>query len=90
MKYKNRVPRIHSKVMTEWGEGTLISVETPFNGLYVSYDQARCVVWFGGENPGKREGDSGSWISREITLKELVELNSEVIRDEKINDILDM
>ena len=74
--------------MTEWGEGTLISVETPFNGLYASYDQARCVVWFGTENPGKREGEGTNWITRDISLKELVEMNREAIRDEKINDIL--
>ena len=80
--------KIHSKVMTEWGEGTLISVETPFNGLYASYDQAKCVVWFGSENPGKREGEGANWISREISLKELVEMNADAIRDEKINDIL--
>ena len=80
--------KIHSKVMTEWGEGTLISVETPFNGLYASYDQARCVVWFGSENPGKREGEGANWISKEITLKELVDQNAEAVRDEKINDIL--
>ena len=80
--------KIHSRVMTEWGEGTLISVETPFNGLYASYDQARCVVWFGSENPGKREGEGANWISKEITLKELVDQNAEAVRDEKINDIL--
>jgi hypothetical protein len=80
--------KIHSKVMTEWGEGTLISVETPFNGLCASYDQARCVVWFGSENPGKREGEGACWVSREISLKDLVEMNQENIRDEKINDIL--
>ena len=82
--------KIHSKVMTEWGEGTLISVKTPFTGLHVFHDDAKCVVWFGSENPGKREGDGANWITREITLRELVELNSEAIRDEKINDILDM
>ena len=80
--------KIHSKVNTPWGEGTLISVETPFNGLYASYDQAKCVVWFGTENPGKREGVGTCRISRDISLKDLVEMNREAIRDEKINDIL--
>ena len=80
--------KIHSRVMTEWGEGTLISVETPFNGLYASYEQARCVVWFGPENPGKREGEGACWITRDISLKELAEMNSDAVRDEKINDIL--
>ena len=80
--------KIHSKVMTEWGEGTLICVETPFNGLYASYDQARCVVWFGSENPGKREGEGANWISREITLKELVDMNRDSIRNDMIDECL--
>ena len=82
--------KIHSKVMTEWGEGTLISVETPFNGLYASYGQARCVVWFGSENPGKREGEGANWISREISLKELVEINRDDIRNDRIDEFLDL
>jgi hypothetical protein len=46
------------------------------------------VVWFGSENPGKREGVGANWISREIPLRELVDMNQDAIRDEKINDIL--
>ena len=81
--------KIHSRVMTEWGEGTLISVETPFNGLCVSYDQARCVVWFGIDNTGKREGEGANWISKEISLRELVEMNSDAIRNDRIDECLD-
>ena len=85
--------RIHSKVMTEYGEGILVSVTTPHNGLYVSYEQADCVVWFGSENPGTHRYSEdgrviGKWISREIPLKDLIEMNQDRIRNEKIEDIL--
>lgn len=80
--------RIHSKVNTTYGEGILVSMKTEFNGLYISYERTDCVVWFGSENPGKRKNDSGNWISREISLRELIELNQDLIRNEKINDIL--
>ena len=80
--------RIHSKVNTPYGEGILVSVETEYNGLYITYERTKCVVWFGTENPGKSDNDYGRWISREITLKELIELNQDKIRNEKINDIL--
>ena len=80
--------RIHSKVNTPYGEGILVSMETEFNGLYITYERTKCVVWFGTENPGKSDG-YGRWISREISLRELIELNQDTIRNEKINDILD-
>ena len=73
--------KIHSKVNTPWGEGILVSVETKFNGLYISYESSKCVVWFG-------TGAEAKWICREISLKELIELNQDNIRNEKINDIL--
>lgn len=79
--------KIHSKVNTPYGEGILVSVKTEFNGLYVSYERTECIVWFGTENPGKRENDGGNWISREISLRELIELNQETIRNEKLNEL---
>jgi hypothetical protein len=80
--------RIHSKVNTPWGEGILVSVDTEFNGLYIKYEGAKCVVWFGTENPGISDEGHGRWITREISLRELIELNQDNIRNEKIDDIL--
>ena len=80
--------RIHSKVNTPYGEGILVSMETEYNGLCITYERTKCVVWFGTENPGKSDNGYGRWISREISLRELIELNQDTIRNEKINDIL--
>ncbi len=80
--------KINSKVMTEWGEGILVEAKTDWNGLGVNYDNCRVVVWFGTNNPGTREGYSGQWITREMTLKELMETNKEKIRDERIDELL--
>lgn len=79
--------KIHSKVNTPYGEGILVSMETEFNGLYITYEQTKCVVWFGTENPGKRENDSGNWISHEFTLNELVKLNQDVLRNDKLSEL---
>lgn len=74
--------KIHSKVNTTYGEGILVSVKTDFNGLYISYDRTECVVWYGSDNPDI------SWITKKFSLKELIELNQDNIRNEKIDDIL--
>ena len=79
--------KIHSKVNTPYGEGILVSIKTEFNGLYISYERTDCVVWFGTENPGKIENDSGNWISREISLKDLIDLNQDIIRNDKLDEI---
>ena len=80
--------RIHSKVNTPYGEGILVSVKTDFNGLYISYERAECVVWYGTENPGTSDEGHGRWITREFSLKELIAVNKDNIRNEKIDDIL--
>ena len=79
--------KIHSKVNTPYGEGILVSMITEFNGLYISYERTKCVVWFGTENYGSKEGKSGKWSSIEISLNELIELNKDIIRNEKIEKI---
>lgn len=81
--------RIHSKVNTPYGEGILVSMKTEVDSIRISYERTDCVVWFGSENPGISDNGHGRWISREISLKELIELNQDLIRNEKINDILD-
>jgi len=80
--------RIHSKINTPYGEGILVSVKTDFNGLYISYERAECVVWYGTDNPGISDEGHGRWITREFSLKELIALNQDNIRNEKIDDIL--
>jgi hypothetical protein len=80
--------RIHSKVNTPYGEGILVSMVTEYNGLYIKYERTKCVVWFGTDNPGKSDNGHGNWISHEFSLKELIALNQDNIRNEKINDIL--
>jgi len=89
--------RIHSKVNTPYGEGILVSMETEFNGLYITYERTRCIVWFGTENHGTSDAGHGRTfrhsnnrcVTIEISLRELIELNKDLIRNEKINDILD-
>lgn len=80
--------RIFSKINTPHGEGVLISVNTPSNGLYVSYDQAKCVVWFGSENPGNEEWSGARWVSKEYYYSELIEYNRDNLRDDVINSLL--
>lgn len=79
--------KIHSKVNTPYGEGILVSMETEFNGLYITYERTKCVVWFGTENPGISDNGHGRWITRDIDLKELIELNQDVIRNDKLDEI---
>lgn len=77
--------KIHTKVKTPIGEGILIKIDTPFNGLYVEYDNTTCVVWFGTQNAAG--GDGGLWVSREFRYKDIVELNKDRIRIDKIDEI---
>ena len=79
--------KIHSKVNTPYGEGILVSMITEFNGLYVSYERTICMVWFGTENLGISDNGQGRWISREISLNELVKLNQDLLRDDKLSEI---
>ena len=74
--------RIFQEVNTEDGRGTLVSIDTPHNGLYVEFDRARATVWYGTENAvysTKGYGGAGArWVSREYSLKDLEEWNSEL------------
>ena len=73
--------------MTPYGEGILVGVNTAFNGLCISYEKTDCEVWFGSENPGISDNGHGRWISRKISLEELINLNIYLIRDEKLTEI---
>jgi len=80
--------RIFQEVNTEDGRGLLISIETPFNGLYVEFDRAKAVVWYSTEKAVyDSSGHGGKWISREYSLKELEEWNKELKRDNTLNDL---
>ena len=81
--------RIFQEVNTEDGRGLLISIETPFNGLYVEFDRSRATVWYGMDKFLSPIGDKGHtrWISREYSLKELEEWNKELKLDNTLNDL---
>jgi hypothetical protein len=75
---------IWDEVNTPAGKGILTSVTTPGNGLYIEYDNARCSVYY----EPRVQWNGGVWISREWYYKEILELNKDLIRDNKLNKIL--
>jgi hypothetical protein len=75
---------IWDEVNTPAGKGILTSVTTPGNGLYIEYDNARCSVYY----EPRIQWNGGVWISREWYYKEILELNKDLIRDNKLNKIL--
>jgi hypothetical protein len=71
-------------VNTPVGKGILTTVYTPGNGLYIDYDNAKCSVYY----EPRVEWNGGVWISREWSYKEILELNKDLIRDNKLNKLL--
>lgn len=61
--------KIFQKVKTPDGKGILINIETPFNGLSISYEQAKCTVWYG------MDSNQNGKVSWEYPLKEIEKLN---------------
>lgn len=76
--------RIFQEVNTEDGRGLLISIQTPFNGLYVEFDRAYCVVWYGTD---KSVYNVARWISKEYSLKDLEEWNKELKLDNTLEEL---
>ena len=74
---------IWEEVNTPAGKGILTSVYTPGNGLYIDYVNAKCSVYY----EPKIEWTGGVWISREWNYKEILELNQDLIRDNKLNKL---
>ena len=74
---------IWDKVNTPAGEGILTGVHTPGNGLYIDYDNAKCSVYY----EPRVEYESGVWISREWNYKDILKLNQDLIRDNKLNKL---
>ena len=80
--------KLYQEVNTKDGRGLLISVETPFNGLYVEYDRAKAVVWYSTEKAVyDSSGYGGKWISREYSFKDLEEWNKELKLDNTLEQL---
>jgi hypothetical protein len=75
--------RIWDKVNTPAGEGILTSVNTPGNGLYIDYDSAKCSVYY----EPRVEYEGGVWIVKEWPYKDILSLNKNKLREEKLNDL---
>ena len=73
--------RIWDKVKTPVGEGILTSVYTPGNGLYIDYDNTKCSVYY------EPKIDGGVWIVKEWSYKDILSLNKNKLREEKLNDL---
>ena len=80
--------RIFSKVNTPEGIGTLINVVAKFDGLQIYFESTRCVVWFGCDSPGKCKLSGTKWVSREYDYDELLSFNKDLMRNEKIDEII--
>jgi hypothetical protein len=76
--------RIFQEVNTQDGRGILVNIETPFNGLYVEYDRAKAIVWYGTD---KSVYNGNRWISRECSLRDLEEWNKELKLDNTLEDL---
>ncbi len=51
-------------VKTHEGIGIVVGLNMPTNGLYISPENSKCVVWFGTNNT--------SWVQREMYLDEIL------------------
>lgn len=76
--------RIFQEVNTEDGRGILIKIDTPFNGLYIEFDRALALVWYGTD---KAVYNGARWISKEYSLKDLEKWNSELKLDNTLEDL---
>lgn len=76
--------KIFQEVNTEDGRGLLVSVNTPFNGLYVEFERAKATVWYGTD---KSVYNGARWISKEYYLKDLENWNSELKLDNILKDL---
>jgi len=73
------IPKIYlgQEVKTEIGKGIVVKIEMSFNGLYLSPEQAMCVVWF------STSSTKNGWVSKSFRISE-VKPN---YRKEKLNEI---
>lgn len=60
------------EVVVPGGEkGVIQSLEFPTNGLYMSPELAKAVVWFGAKSSAKIEGFGGRWSAFSFSLSDL-------------------
>jgi hypothetical protein len=76
--------KIFQEVNTEDGRGLIVSVNTPFNGLYVEFDKAKATVWYGTD---KAVYNGAKWISKEYYLKDLENWNKELKLNNTLEDL---
>jgi hypothetical protein len=81
---KSSFLKIFQEVNTEHGRGLLVKIDTPFNGICVEFDRAMATVWYGMD---KAIFDGGKWISREYSLQDLENWNSELKLDNTLEDL---
>lgn len=80
--------RPFQEVNTDMGKGILVSIQTPFNGLYIEFSQARATVWFGTEEaPRHHSGYGPRWVSYEYSLSDLEEWNKDLKLDNTLEDL---
>lgn len=51
-------------VRTPHGDGMIVKIEMDFNGLYVSQETSKVVVWYSTET-------TNGWVSHQYRLKEI-------------------
>lgn len=66
-----KIPKYHigQEVETDIGVGIIVSIEMPYNGLYISPERTMCVVWF------STEGAKGGFVNRQFKISELKPVN---------------
>jgi hypothetical protein len=61
------IPRFYlgQEVQTKDGKGIIVKVEMEWNGLYISPERSRAVVWY------STADTQCKWVNKEYTLNEL-------------------
>ena len=64
------MPRFYlgQEVETKDGKGIIVKLEMEFNGLYISPERSRAIVWFSTE---KAVLDGTKWVNASYSLSEL-------------------
>ena len=77
-----KIPKVYlgQEVETDIGNGIIVSLDMEFNGLYLSPESARCVVWF--STSDSKDG----WVSKSFKLSELY-INARKDKLEKIKEL---
>ena len=76
--------KIFQEVNTQMGKGILVSIDTPHNGLYVEFGNAKATVWYGTD---KAIYNGARWVSKEYYLSDLEEWNKDLKLDNTLEDL---